>query len=448
MNPSDTIAACATPAGHSSIAVIRMSGEQAVPLLHKIFRFTEASAPVQAQRAYHGHVFDPGTGERIDTALVTIFREPNSYTGEDVAELSCHGNPLIVDRILRLLIAHGARVAERGEFTKRALLNGKIDLIQAEAVLDTVSATSEQARRLALLQYEGKLSEQIYHIRSRIVDLLFLVEAEIDFPDEEDVSYDQNQFTENLAGILGEVDHLLTGASLGVKIKEGYRVLLLGRANVGKSTLFNRILGHDRAIVHEQPGTTRDFLEECVQVRGVRVRLFDTAGIFSTLSGPDGVAQQRTRMLIDDADMILLIFDGSESMNEEDVRLYDLVKLKQKLLVVNKIDLNVKLVNESILSDSIKISAKTGRNVDQLLNRIKSMLLPDTPRGDVLITRHRHIDALTKARRCLVDAKNAPTIETTAYELHGALSIIGELTGQVLRKEILDRIFEEFCVGK
>lgn len=448
MNPSDTIAACATPAGYSSIAVIRMSGERALPLLHKIFNFTEATAPIQTQRAYHGHVLDPDTGETIDTALVTAFHKPNSYTGEDVVELSCHGNPLIVDRIMRLLIKHGARAAGRGEFTKRALLNGKVDLIQAEAVLDTVTATSEQARRLALLQYEGKLSERIYEIRSKIVDLLFLVEAEIDFPDEEDVGYEEREFTDNLTSIIGEVDDLLSGAGLGVKIKEGYRVLLLGRANVGKSTLFNRILGHDRAIVHEQPGTTRDFLEESIQVKGVKVRLFDTAGIFSALAGPDGIAQQRTRSLIEDVDLILLIFDGSESMNEEDVRLYDLVKLKQKLLVVNKIDLNIKLVNESILSDSIKISAKTGSNVENLLARIRSTLLPDESRGHVLITRHRHIDALTKARRCLVDAKNAPTIDTTAFELHSALSIIGELTGQVLRKEILDRIFEEFCIGK
>jgi tRNA modification GTPase len=299
-----------------------------------------------------------------------------------------------------------------------------------------------------LLQYEGKLSEQIYEIRSKIVDQLFLVEAEIDFPDEEDVGLNQNEFTQDLTAIIGVVDSLLSGASLGVKIKEGYRVLILGRANVGKSTLFNRMLGHDRAIVHEQPGTTRDFLEECIQIRGVQVRLFDTAGIFSTLPGPDSMAQQRTKSLIDNADLILLVFDGSESLNEEDVRLYDLVKLKQKLLVVNKTDLNVKLVNESILSDSVKISAKTGDNVEYLLDRIKSTLLPDESRDNILITRHRHIDALTKARRCLVDAKNAPTIETTAYELHSALNVLGELTGHVLRKELLDRIFEEFCIGK
>lgn len=448
MNPNDTIVACATPAGYSSIAVVRMSGEQAIPLLHRIFKFTESTAQVEAQHVYHGHILDPKTKETIDTALLTPFYKPSSYTGEDVVELSCHGNPLIVDRIIRILIELGARAAGRGEFTKRALLNGKIDLIQAEAVLDTVYATCEQARGLALLQYEGRLSEKIYEIRSKIVDLLFLIEAKIDFPDEEDVQHDSGEFAESLVEIIAEIDTLLKGASLGLKVKEGYRVLISGRANVGKSTLFNRLLGHDRAIVHEQRGTTRDFLEESVQVGGIHVRLFDTAGIFSTGSGPDEIAQQRTRSLIDNADLILLMFDGSEPMNEEDVHLYDLVKFKQKLLIVNKIDLNVKLVNEQILSDSTKISAKTGKNVEGLLDRIKCTLLPDKSRNDVLITRHRHIDALTKARRCLVDAKNAPTTETTAYELHCALNDVGELTGQILRKEILDRIFEEFCIGK
>lgn len=448
MNPNDTIVACATPAGYSSIAVVRMSGEQALPLLHRIFKFTESTAQVEAQHVYHGHILDPKTSETIDTALVTPFYKPSSYTGEDVVELSCHGNPLIVDRIIRILIELGARAAGRGEFTKRALLNGKIDLIQAEAVLDTIYATCEQARGLALLQYEGRLSEKIYEIRSKIVDILFLVEAKIDFPDEEDVQHDSGEFAKSLVEIIAEIDTLLKDASLGLKVKEGYRVLISGRANVGKSTLFNRLLGHDRAIVHEQRGTTRDFLEESVQVGGIHVRLFDTAGIFPSGAGPDEIAQQRTRSLIDNADLILLMFDGSESMNEEDVHLYDLVKFKQKLLIVNKIDLNVKLVNEQILSDSLKISAKTGKNVEDLLDRIKCTLLPDKSRNDVLITRHRHIEALTKARRCLVDAKNAPTIETTAYELHCALNDLGELTGQILRKEILDRIFEEFCIGK
>ncbi len=448
MNPNDTIVACTTPPGYSSIAVVRLSGDQASPLLHKIFRSAESPRSFEAQRVYHGFVVDAVTNETIDTALATTFCKPNSYTGEDVVELSCHGNPLIVDRIIRMFIDLGARVAQRGEFTKRALINGKIDLLQAEAVHDTVLAPCEQARRMAILQYEGRLSEKIYDIRSRIVDLLFLVEADIDFSEEEGVHYEQSESTEVLKGIISEIDDLLKGASIGLKIKDGYRVLILGRVNVGKSTLFNRLVGHDRAIVHEQPGTTRDWLEESVQIADLYVTLFDTAGILSKASGPDEIAQQRTRALVEDADLILLMFDGSEPMNEEDVYLYDLVKHKRKLLVINKIDLNDKLSDMEMFSDSKKISAKTGRNVGALEEGIKGSLLPKDYRDDVLITRHRHIDALTRARKCLVDAKNAPTIETVAYELHCSLNVVGELTGQVLRKDILDRIFEEFCIGK
>jgi tRNA modification GTPase len=448
MNPNDTIAACATPTGYSSIAVIRMSGENSVPVLQHIFRSRDSTQEFKAQHVYYGYIRNPETCDDIDTVLVTAFYKPDSYTGEDVVEISCHGNPLIVDQILRLLLRLGVRVAGPGEFTKRALLNGKIDLIQAEAVLDTVYAPCEQARRLAMLQYEGKLSEQICEIRSRIVDLLFLIEAEIDFPEEEDVRHDRAKFFADLQAMISSIDGLLKDATVGVKIKEGYKVLILGRANVGKSTLFNRLVGYDRAIVHEQPGTTRDFLEESVQMGGIYVRLFDTAGIFSQAKGPDAIAQQRTRLLVDEADLVLLMFDGSDSINEEDVYLYDTVKYRTKLLLVNKIDLNMRMSNEQILTDSIKISAKNGNNIPLLTERIRSTLLPHHQDKHPRITRHRHIDALSRARTCLVDAKNAPGVDTTAYELHCALNEIAELTGQVLRTDILDRIFAEFCIGK
>jgi tRNA modification GTPase len=448
MNHSDTIVACATPQGYSSIAVIRVSGTEAIPLLQRIFVPTEPVDVFVAQRVYYGTIMDPHAGEAIDTVLATFFRQPTSYTGEDVVEISCHGNPLIIDRVTRILIDLGARSAGRGEFTRRALLNGKIDLIQAEAVLDTVNAPCEKARKLALLQYEGRLSDKIYEIRAKLVDLLFIVEAEIDFPEEEDLQYDQTKFIHALQEAITSIDDLLRGASAGVKVKQGYRILIVGRANVGKSTLFNRLLGYDRAIVHEQPGTTRDFIEEKIQVGEIYVRLFDTAGVLPEARGADEIAQQRTRTLLENADLILLMFDGSESMNEDDIFLYNIVKHKRKLLIVNKIDLNVKLTNEQILSDSIKISAKTGKNIETLIRDISMALLPGDTKDDIMITRHRHIDALTRARKCLLDAKNAPTLETVAYELHCALNEIGELTGRVLRKEILDRIFDEFCVGK
>ncbi|MBE0432509.1 tRNA uridine-5-carboxymethylaminomethyl(34) synthesis GTPase MnmE [candidate division WOR-3 bacterium] len=448
MNPNETIVACATPPGYSSIAVVRLSGEQAVSLLQKIFRPKQNPETYQAQHVYFGSIVDPLNNDTVDTVLVATFPGPDSYTGEDVVEISCHGNPLIVDRIIRLLLELGARSARRGEFTRRALLNGKIDLIQAEAVLDTVHATCERARRLALLQYEGKLSERIYDIRSKIVDILLFLEAGIDFADEEDVDHNPEKLASDISSTVEMIDELLKGASIGMKIRNGYKILITGRANAGKSTLFNRMVGYDRAIVHEQPGTTRDFLEEGIQVGDLYVFLYDTAGILRAAAGPDEIAQQRTKALIHEADLILMMFDGSEPMNEEDVYLYNLVKHKPKLLIVNKIDLNVRLSNELILSDSIKVSARTGENVEALVESIGRTLLSGVYEQGVLLTRHRHIDGLTRARRYLVDARNADTTEKMAYELHCALDEIGELTGKVLRKEILDRIFEEFCIGK
>ncbi len=448
MSPNDTIAACATPVGYSSIAVVRLSGGGVFEIVKKIFRPQPGVVDFKANRVYFGDFYDPEKKCIIDKILLTTFFAPHSYTGEDVVEFSCHGNPLIVERILGVLVSQGARIARRGEFTKRALLNGKIDLIQAEAVLDTVYAPCEQARRIALAQYEGKLSEWVYNLRARIVDLLFLIEASLDFSEEEDTSLDELKTQKILQELVDDLEEILKGAETGIKIKEGYQILIMGRTNVGKSTLFNRLVGFERAIVHPEPGTTRDYIEEDIEFAGIFVRLYDTAGFFSKAKGVDFKAVQKTHSLIEQADLILLMFDGSEPLNEEDINLYNLTKNRRKLQVVNKIDLNFRIGQNGLLSDSIKISAKSGENIDLLIANIKRMLLPKNVEQQVLITRMRHIEILKSVRGFLKNALNAQTLETVAFELYTALNRLGELTGQVMRKEILDRIFEEFCIGK
>jgi len=327
-------------------------------------------------------------------------------------------------------------------------LNGKIDLIQAEAVLDTVYAPCDEARGLAIAQYEGKLSEKIYDLRSKIVDLLMVIEARLDFPEEEDVHYDNQQFTKNIENIIAEIEELLRGAEIGVKIKEGYKTLIMGRANVGKSTLFNRLLGYDRVIVHEKPGTTRDYIDEGVELSGLYLRLIDTAGFFTHSQGPDKIAQERSQQLIEQTDLILLMFDGSEPMNEQDVQLYNSTKDRKKILIINKIDLNMRLNESKILTDSVKLSAKTGENTNLLKENIKKILIPQFEHKNILLTRKRHINALDTAKNYLYKSINAQTLDTVAYELHSALDVIGELTGKIMRKEIIDRIFDEFCIGK
>lgn len=448
MSLNDTIVACATPAGYSSIGVIRISGDQTLSLVKKIFVSRQKIQDFETNHAYYGNIIDPDNNDVIDKIIATFYLTPHSYTGEDVVELSCHGNPLIIDRITKILTDMGARIAQRGEFTKRALLNGKIDLLQAEAVLDTVNAPCNEARKLAITQYEGKLSDKIYELRSKIVDLLSFVEANIDFPEEEDIQNSDIGIEEGLKSIIEEIDELLKGAEIGVKIKEGYKVLITGRTNVGKSTLFNKLVGYDRAIIHEEPGTTRDYIEDRIEVSGLYLCLFDTAGIFNTAAGPDKIAQDRTISLVEQSDLILLMFDGSEPMNEEDLYLYNLTKDKDKILIVNKIDINMLLNESEILCDSIKISAKTGKNIDLLIQNIKSKLLPKFDHKQILLTRQRHIGALKNAKEYFIRAQKAYSPETIAFELHAALDVIGELTGKIMRKEILDRIFEEFCIGK
>lgn len=457
MNPklNDTIVACATPAGFASIGIIRISGDQALHCIGGIFRSRQPESEIRSHHAYVGEIRTPTTNELIDCVVTTYFLAPHSYTGENVVEISCHGNPVIIDRIIQLLKDAGARLAQRGEFTKRALLNGKLDLLQAEAVLDTVYSPCDEVRRLAMEQYEGKLSGMVQSFRSRVIDMLTLIEASIDFYDEEDVQEriagenDAPTLVESLDMMIAEVDMLLKNAHIAPKLKQGFTVLIMGRANVGKSTLFNRFVGYDRAIIHAKPGTTRDYLEEQVTLDGLLLRLFDTAGMINQPPATvDALAREKSLLLIENSDLIILMFDGSEALNEKDIHLYNLTKERKRIFVLNKIDLNQQMNDERILHDCIKLSAKTGTNYEILAQEIIKALQPLYPKDVPLLTRQRHVHAMETFHGYLVAAKNAPTPETQAFELHAALDTISELTGQVVRKDILDRIFDEFCIGK
>lgn len=445
---NDTIIACATPAGYSSIAVVRLSGSQAMNLIKRVFISQSGIQEFLPNQVYYGRIMEPDSMEILDYVLVTFFFAPHSYTGEDVIEISCHGNPLIVERIINSFLKMGTRLAEPGEFTRRALLNNKLDLIQAEAVLETVNAPCDEARKLAIYQLEGKLSSVFNDFSNELVNLLTIVEANIDFPEDEDVNLDKDELIKRVKDIIAKVDLLISGATCGIKLKQGYRVVIAGRPNVGKSTLFNRILGYERAIVHETPGTTRDFIEEEVEIEGILVRLIDTAGFFLNADGLDRIATSRSEELLKEADLILLLFDGSEPINEQDTQLYNLTKDNCKILVINKADLNIKLKESEILPDAIKISALTGYNIEVFKKSIRERLFPIFEHENVLITRKRHIEALKRLKDFLLNIDENKTLELIAFELHNSLEIIGELTGRVLREDILKKIFEEFCIGK
>lgn len=444
----DTIVACATPTGYSSIAVIRISGDEAIDIVRRIFISAQNISVFLSGNIYYGKIIDPSNQDVIDYVLTSIFFAPNSYTGENVVEISCHGNPLIVDRIIKILLAEGARMAQPGEFTKRAFLNNKIDLIQVEAILDTIYAQCDTTRKLAIYQLEGKLSIFLEELKLRIVSLLTMVEANIDFPEEEDVGLDLKKISAEINDIQKILQTLLDGAEQGIKLKQGYLVVIAGRPNVGKSTLFNKLVGYERAIVHETPGTTRDYIEEEVAIEGILIRLIDTAGIFLNGQGPDNIASKRSEELFKNADLILQVFDGAEPLNEQDTYLCNLIKDYKKIFVINKIDLNIALREDNVLSDAIKISAKNGENIDKLKIAIKKNLFSRKSEEDILLMRRRHIEAVKDLNNIFSNINASQPIETIAFELHNALDIIGALTGKILREDILNKIFEEFCIGK
>uniref|UniRef100_A0A7V3RGN1 tRNA modification GTPase MnmE n=1 Tax=candidate division WOR-3 bacterium TaxID=2052148 RepID=A0A7V3RGN1_UNCW3 len=445
---NDTIVACATPSGYSSIAVLRISGPDAIPLLKKIFISVQNISVFQSGHIYYGKIINPSSNETIDYVLASIFYSPNSYTGEDVVEISCHGNPLIVDQIITILINLGARLAQPGEFTKRAFLNNKIDLIQAEAVLDTVYAQCNTMRKIAIYQLEGKLSKILEGIKEEITQLLTEIEACIDFPEEEEAVLDLSKVKDEIENIKAKIDTILQDSQHSVKLKQGYTVVIAGRPNVGKSTLFNRLLGYERAIVYEIPGTTRDFIEEETEIEGLLVRLIDTAGIFTNAQGADKIANDRSIELLNKSDLVLLVFDGSEPLTEQDTYLINLTKDIKKVFILNKIDLNLKLKDNEILSDAVKVSAKNGENIDILKRVIRENLFPSHINENNLLVRQRQISAFKSLQKILANIEINQPLDTIAFELHNCLEIIGELTGRVLREDILNRIFEEFCIGK
>lgn len=445
---TDTIVACATPAGYSSIAVIRISGDKAIDIVKRIFVTASDTSVFISGHIYYGKIIDPVNKDIIDYVLTSVFFAPNSYTGENVVEISCHGNPFIVDRIIRILLNEGVRMAQPGEFTKRAFLNNKMDLLQVEAVLDTIYAQCDTVRKLAIYQLEGKLSNFLEELKSRIVSLLTIVEVNIDFPEEEDITLDLKKIFTEINDIQKMLQILLNGAEQGIKLKQGYLVIIAGRPNVGKSTLFNRLVGYDRVIVHETPGTTRDYIEEEIEIDGILIRLIDTAGIFLNAGGPDNIASKRSEELFKNADLILQIFDGAEPLNEQDTYLCNIIKNHNKIFIINKIDLNIALKESDILSDAIKISAKKGENIDELKRAIKENLFPRKKGGDILLTRRRHIEAIKDLNNIFLNINESQPLETIAFDLHNALDIIGTLTGKIYREDILNKIFEEFCIGK
>lgn len=451
----DTIAAISTPLGVGGLAVIRVSGPQAFAVADRIFRSRHGRPSDFPSHTLHFGCIQCD-GAVLDQVMLAVLRRPHSYTGEDTVEISCHGGPLVAQSILGTLLRHGARLAEPGEFTKRAFLNGRLDLSQAESVMDLITARTARAQAAALRALEGQLGKQLERIYDQLITVLATVEAHIDFPDDELGSLDLTAVQQQLNAIDEQVRKLQAGATEGRILRHGFRVAIVGRPNVGKSSLMNALLGSDRAIVTAVPGTTRDSLEEYVNIRGIPVCLIDTAGLRRPRGQVETEGIRRTQRAIADADALLLVLDGSRRLTVADERLYEESRARLICLVINKIDLPIKLRISSAMSrtPALAVSAKEQVGLDELRRLIADAagIGCVSPSEQHAVVNQRHVDILRRASTAIQDslselANNQP-LEILAQRIHEAANIVAEITGRVTNEEMLSSIFSRFCIGK
>ncbi|MDQ7055381.1 MAG: tRNA uridine-5-carboxymethylaminomethyl(34) synthesis GTPase MnmE [Persephonella sp.] len=449
MYVKDTIVANATPLIPSAVAVIRISGEKALSIGEKLFTLPEK---VEERKAYYGRIKDR-KGEVIDEGLLLFFKAPRSFTGEDVVEIYPHGSVPVVKKILQEAVYFGARLAEPGEFTKRAFLNGKIDLTQAEAIAELIEAKTERATKSAVNLLEGKLSEKVKQLREELMHLISLIEAEINFP--EDVEeIEEETIKRDLKSVLNKIEELLKTYRKGEIIREGIKLAIVGRPNVGKSSLFNAFVGYERAIVSEFGGTTRDFLEENLSIKGIPVKLLDTAGIRKTENRIEQIGIEKALEKIEEADVVLFVFDLSEGITEEDMEIYEKVKNKNPIIVGNKLDLILdKKEKKYYFKDVIPVSSKTLQNFDQLEEKILQKLnLLEEADTDIYINL-RHYELLKKAKEVIEEVLKEieyllSNREILMLEISEAVKALEEITGEITTEDILGNIFSRFCIGK
>lgn len=450
----DTIVALSTPLGRSGIGVIRLSGEVAAAIAG---RLSVGNADPEPRRATLAGIVDPSTGELIDEAVITFFKAPHSFTGEDVVEISCHGSPVLLRRIIDICLSLDARLAEPGEFTLRALANGRIDLSQAEAIRDLIDSNSIAMTRQAVRQLRGEFSHRLQPLKDKLLDVIIVLESALEFV-EDDLPEAQ---TERLAGELREVSkelgRLASTYEAGKLLREGLRVALVGRPNVGKSSLFNALLGQDRAIVTEIPGTTRDQLHESFTIRDIPVSLIDTAGLRETIDTVETIGVERARRAMADADVVVVVLDASDKLGGEDLEVLEATRELNRIIAVNKTDVAAGEGLAEGLSETgsivVNISAKTSEGLEELQGAIVGPFSPeDVESSGFLVSDARHHDLL---RRAMEDVDSSlPLLEQGTSEeivlvgLHNAIKYLGEITGETTTEDMLTRIFQTFCIGK
>jgi len=449
----DTIVAVATPPGKGAIAILRLSGPDSWKIVQKHLRTRSKIVP---RKAIHGWIHE--NGEDVDEVVVVFYKSPKSYTGEDMVEVMCHGGPLVVKKLLDLFLKSGARMAEPGEFTKRAFLNGKMDLTSAEAVRDLIEAKSETSLKLSLRNLKGGLRDFVDSLRRELIEVLAEIRVELDYPDE--IETNTGEVVTRLERIKEKLTEELKKADAGILLNRGLRMVIVGKPNVGKSTLLNRLLNEDRAIVTDIPGTTRDVISEEIVIRGILFRIVDTAGVRSETNDlVERLGIERTLQEIEKADIVLFVLDASSPLDEEDRKILERIKNKRYLVVINKVDVVEKINEEEIKNKlgtdrhMVKISALKGEGLEKLEESIYRETQEIFERGsDSLITNLRQKQLLENVKGHLEDAikslKEGMPVDMASIDLERALSLLDEVTGRSFREDLLDTIFSNFCVGK
>ena len=455
----DTIAAIATPPGEGAISIVRLSGDDAVTLADQVFKGKDLTK-VSSHTINYGHFIDPKTREIIDEVMVSVLRAPKTFTREDTVEINCHGGIVPTNKILQVLLTNGARLAEPGEFTKRAFLHGRIDLAQAESVMDLIRAKTDRSMKAALNQLDGELSQLIRNLRQEILDVLAQVEVNIDYPEYDDVEEMTSKLLrEKALDVCAKIEQLLVTARQGKILREGLATVLVGRPNVGKSSLLNHLLHEDKAIVTDIAGTTRDVIEEYVNVLGVPLKLVDTAGIRETDDRVEKIGVERSRQALDRSDLVILLLNASEPLTTEDIELLQLTQDKKRIIVLNKMDLEPKLdLNELYQyvdkAEVLKTSVLKNEGIRELEEHIATLFYGgiENSQTTVLVTNARHIALLEQAKAALeavlTGLEQELPVDLVQIDMTRAWELLGEITCDSYQDELLDQLFSQLCLGK
>jgi tRNA modification GTPase len=456
----ETIAAISTPFGVSGIGIVRISGSLSEPIAKKIFKPKKDPSYFISHHFHYGEIVDSQNGNPIDEVLIVLMKSPRTYTREDIVEIHCHGGYFILQKVLELVLREGARMAHPGEFTKRAFLNGRIDLTQAEAVIDLISAKTMASLEIAHQQLRGMLYKHLTFLKEGLVEWLALIEAHIDFPEEEIEPISLNEMKHSLEGMAEKMEEWIASYEEGKIFREGISCAIVGKTNVGKSSLLNVLLKEDRAIVTPIPGTTRDVIEEVLNINGIPVRLIDTAGLRKAMDTIEQEGVRRAKQRVADSDFVLLMVDGSRSLDADDLEIFEEIKGKKKVVIINKNDLPIKIsleeVKERFLEDPIvSISALRNEGIDGLKEAIYNSLIHRDVRPSpehLIVANMRHKTALFQVKENLLNAvkglEEGTTLEFIAFDIRSALEALGEVVGETTTEEVLNRIFEQFCIGK